>query len=166
MNNSKTAITLTYFRFLAIIVTAAVIAAFVVNYVIDQSFQTRIENAAAETKTLAAAITNTQCRSGNLRSAYELANNSDGPERSKLAESTQTINNCIKQSETGLPHPVTEKVQREFVHIVVTKHRQPIINSNGHICGTLPLPSSLRKPSLTPTIYQHKKDALELKCDQ
>lgn len=86
------------------------------------------------------------CRRGNLRSAYELANHSDGSERSRLVREVLPIVNCPRTTTTGHLILVTKTVQDQYVRIVVEKHLWPQVGYNGEIARVGPLPAKFQKP--------------------
>ena len=83
------------------------------------------------------------CRGGNLRSGYELANKSDGPERAQLAHDALPIIDCEKLVFDSERVAVPLSVQKEYVRILVEDRRWPIIN-DGVITHTETLPGVAR----------------------
>lgn len=94
----------------------------------------RQESEAADRDALFAA-----CRGGNLRSAYELANKDDGPDRTQLAEDTLPIINCDVLVKESRRLAVSLDTQEEFIRIVVEDRRWPVLE-DGEIVGTEELP--------------------------
>lgn len=86
------------------------------------------------------------CKRGNLRSAYELANDSDGPARHLLAAEILPIVNCEKTQVLHHYTTINKSVQDRYVRIVVRRHRWPQISLQGQIVGTEPLPAATQKP--------------------
>jgi len=85
------------------------------------------------------------CNGGNLRSSYELANHSDGPERVALAHDVLPIINCKKLIRRGERVPVPLSVQREYIRIVVKERMQPLLDGDV-IIGVTQLPGALQDP--------------------
>jgi hypothetical protein len=86
------------------------------------------------------------CKRGNLRSAYELANKSDGSARARLVKEVLPLVNCEKTQIVGHYTLINRGVQERFIKILVDRHRWPQINVQGQINGTLPLPATQQKP--------------------
>lgn len=82
------------------------------------------------------------CRRGDLKSAYELANHADGPERAALARELQPIVWCQESVRTGSTVLVPLTVQRAYVTTVVDEACWPVLSDFAPVkivdCDELP----------------------------
>lgn len=84
----------------------------------------------------------TNCRSGNLRSAYELANHSDGPERASLVQDVLPLIDCEHLVAAGERVAIPLDVQQEYVRMVAQERVWPTLE-HGAIVGSQPLPGTV-----------------------
>lgn len=112
-------------------------------YVINKQTEDRLRVEETDNNDTQVAATLEACRRGNLLRAYELANESDGPQRAELARDLEPIVWCqqsVLQQKTVLI-PVT--VQDQYVEAVVKKRCWPRLSDDypARIVACDPLPS-------------------------
>lgn len=134
---SKTTITLSYLRLLSVIVVAGVISAIAVtSYInpkfedklggINHTFQRNINNSAIE-----------QCRQNNVNKANRiLGYNSLLGQKSTIK--LNPILNCPLSIRVGESIKLTPKVTDQYLKIVGTKNKKPILH-NGKIADVVPI---------------------------